>query len=247
MQVYRALVIAIVVAAIAFSSFVAGMSYGTYTTTLESEKLLASERERIRQLEGELASKQSELDSALNNVDKLEALLNETKRLLSESEERVATLQTTLSSELENLRRSNADFSRRLSEVEARMLRVETQVRTVSQAIPILNQLRGVERLGPDRNATINYWLDIKGLVASFEPALTPSVDRVINNVNGLFDYYDWIERYPGENASAEVIVEWLLSLPPSYQQYVNAVNQFIDELLTSLASKLSALRDSLS
>jgi septation ring formation regulator EzrA len=247
MQLYRALVVAVVVAAVAISSFVAGMSYGTYTTALESEKLLAGERERIRQLEAELASKQSELNSALNNVDRLEALLSETKRMLSESEERLAALQTTLSSELENLRRSNSDLSRRLSSVEARMQRVETQVRTVSQAIPILNQLRGVEALGPDRNATMNYWLDIKGLVASFEPALTPSVDRVINNVNGLFDYYDWIERYPGENASAEEIVQWLLSLPPSYQQYVEAVNQFIDELLTSLASKLSALRDSIS
>lgn len=247
MQAYRTLVIAVVVAAVAISSFVAGMNYGSYSTALESEKLLASERERIRQLEAELASKQSELNSALNNVDRLEALLNESRRLLSESEERAAALQTTLSNELENLRRSNSDLSKRLGDVEARMQRVESQVKTVSQAIPILNQLRGVHALGPDRNATINYWLDIKGLVASFEPALTPSVDRVINNVNGLFDYYDWIGRYPGENASAEAIAQWLFSLPPSYEQYVNAVNQFVDELLTTLASKLSALRDSLS
>ncbi len=246
MRVGEGLVIALVVAVVAVAFFVAGMNYGSYTATLESEKLLAGERERIRKLEGELASKQLELDSALNNVDRLEALLSETKRLLSESEGRVAGLQASLSSELENLRRSNTELSRRLSEIETRMRRVEGQVNVVSQAIPILNQLRGVNALGPDRNATLNYWLDIKGLVSSFEPALTPAVDRVINNVDGLVDYYNWIDSYPGENAAADQIVQWLQSLPPSYEQYVNAVNQFVDELLTSLASKLSALRDSL-
>ncbi|MCS7145557.1 MAG: hypothetical protein RMJ28_03535 [Nitrososphaerota archaeon] len=247
MQVWRVLVIALVIAAVAASSLLAGINYGSQTASSEWERLLSSERERIKQLEGELASKQSELDSALNNVGRLEALLSETKRLLSESEERVAGLQASLSDELESLRRSSAELSRRMSEIESRMQRVETQVNVVSRSIPILNQLRGVNRLGPDRNATLNYWLDVKGLVASFDPALTPSVDRVINNLEGLFDYFEWVESYPGEGASADSIVRWIQALPPSYQQYTDAVNQFVDEFLTSVASKLSALRDSLS
>lgn len=247
MQLSRTLIVALVVVAVAASSFAAGLNLGSDAAASEWDKILTAERERIRQLESELTIKQSELDSALSNVDRLERLLSEARKMLSESEERASTIQASLANELERLRRMDAELSKRVADLEGRLQRISSQVSVVSKSIPILNQLRGVDALGPDRNATLNYWLDIKGLVASFDPALTPSVDRVINNVDGLMDYYEWIESYPGENAPAEAIVQWIQSLPPSYQQYVNAVNQFLDEVLTSVASKLSALRDNLS
>lgn len=240
------LVLAIVVA-VAFASFAAGLSLGSISARTEAERIISSEQERVRQLERELSTKQSELDSAQNEVERLEALLSETRRRLEDAEARVLDMQTSLSSELESLRRSNSELAREKSSLEGSLQRARTQIGVVSQAIPILNQLRAVDQLGPDRNATLEFWLDVKSLIASFDPALTPSVDRVINNVDGLIDYFEWIERYPGDNATAEQILRWFESLPQSYQLYVDAVNQLIDEVLTSVASKLSALRDTMS
>jgi len=247
MRIGGTVLIAVVVSAVAAACFAAGLSIGSNIAAAGWSVVVESERGRASLLESELAQKESELNDALSRAERLEAQLQETRRLLSETEERLASLQASLPSELEELRRSNQEAARTSSELRARIQRVTDQVKVLSNAIPILNQLRGVNMLGPDRNATLSYWLDIKGLVSAFEPALTPTVDRVINNVDGLMDYYRWLERYPGDNASAEEIVAWIMGLPPSYQQYIDSVNQFVQELLTTVASKLSALRDSLS
>ncbi|MEM0445686.1 MAG: hypothetical protein QXY54_06935 [Nitrososphaerota archaeon] len=246
MQRGTLILVSVLVVALGVACFAAGLSLGSLTARADAEKIIDAERERVRQLEMELSTRQQELDSALREEGRLEVLLGETRRQLEDAEQRALSLQTALSNELENLRRSNDELAREKSSLENSFRRIQAQVSVVSQAIPILNQLRAVDQLPPDRNATLDYWLDVKSLVASFDPALTPSVDRVINNIDGLMDYYEWIERYPGDSATAEQLLLWFESLPQSYQLYVNAVNQLIDEILTSIASKLSALRDSL-
>jgi archaellum component FlaC len=247
MQWSRTLLIIITVAAVGLASFAAGLSYGTIATRGEAEVLLRAERERVRALEEDLGRVQAEFDRTSLESKKLQTALEETRLLLSQAERRSLDIQTSVEKDLEELRRQGDELSRRAAEADSKLQRITEQAKIVSQAVPLLNQLKGVEQLGPDRNSTLNYWLDVKSLTASFDPALTPSVDRVINNIDGLTDYYNWIDQFPGENASGDQILRWFLAFPPSYQQYVDAVNRFVDEVLTSLTSKLTALRDSLS
>ncbi len=246
MQWGRTLLIVFTVLAVGVACFALGLSYGNLAARGEAEALLKLERDRVEALEAELTKTRAELDSSRAELAALQSTLEETKRLLSQAERRALDIQISVERDLQELRARSDDLSRRASEAESRLQSISRQVVTVSKAIPLLNQLRGVNQLGPDRNATLEYWLDVKSLAASFDPALTPSVDRIINNVDGLMDYYEWLDQFPGEGATGEQILQWFQSFPPSYTQYVESVNQFVNEVLTSVTSKLTALRDSL-
>ncbi|MEM4238972.1 MAG: hypothetical protein QXP49_04620, partial [Nitrososphaerota archaeon] len=173
MQRGTLILVSVLVVALGVACFAAGLSLGSLTARADAEKIIDAERERVRQLEMELSTRQQELDSALREEGRLEVLLGETRRQLEDAEQRALSLQPALSNELENLRRSNDELAREKSSLENSFRRIQAQVSVVSQAIPILNQLRAVDQLPPDRNATLDYWLDVKSLIASFDPALT--------------------------------------------------------------------------
>jgi hypothetical protein len=80
--------------------------------------------------------------------------------------------------------------------------------------------------------------------VAEYDPALTPSVDRVINSIDGVIDYINWLLQAPGQNASAEELVRWLQRYPQSFDAYQNNVLRFLDEFMVSVSSQIVALRD---
>jgi len=228
------------VVSIAVASLVAGyaVSYVSIQPTLESM------RNEIDDLNSRLGQADKRLLEAMNERGRLEALLSDTEKRLAEAQLTIAEKQAEVNSLSDRLERESAKSKEDVSRLEAKLSKIREMSERMQKAAALLTQLRSVDQISPEREEALNFWSDIKTLAAEFDPALTPSVDRIINNIDGWIQYNKWLNNSPGPGAPAEDVVRWLFEFPESANSYFGAVDQFVDEVETTVASKIIGLQE---
>ncbi|MCS7117746.1 MAG: hypothetical protein NZ957_03060 [Thaumarchaeota archaeon] len=196
-------------------------------------------------------------------LESLNAQLSQLRLERDDLRVRVNSLQTNLAA----LSNSVTELQARLraaesgsAELTRRVERARAVVSRLEKAVAIYTQISGrdnllqllfvgvtdISQLDERRvsNFLNNYWSGLKSTVAEYDPQLTPSVDRIINNVGGVIDYIRWLQRQPPAGASSDEILRWLLAYPSSFDAYQESVLRFLDEFMLSISSKIVALRD---
>lgn len=225
--------------ALAVAAFVAGFAAGYGMRDGEVNAL----QRRLEELTNEFRSIDAERRSLEQQSSMLEARLGEVTRLLEQARAEIAEKESQLSSLVESYKsraeQAEANYEK-LSEIVKKM---ESNAARLEKAVPILNQLKEVNNIPTDRDGALNYWSDIKSAVIEFDQSLTPEVDRIINNVDGWVAYNEWLRSAPPAGASLQEVVRWFLSYPENSNLYFEAVDNFIDELTTSIAARIMSIR----
>jgi DNA repair exonuclease SbcCD ATPase subunit len=197
-----------------------------------------------------------ELASLTKSVSDLKSERDEISRRYEALRNGVSELERSVNS----LTQENSELRNSLSDLRTKVERARTVIQKLEKAVPVYNQISGRDnilsilfrdlQLQQFQNLTlfkrqlVSYWEGIKSSVAEYDPALTPSVDRVINSIDGVIDYINWLLQAPGESASAEELMRWLQRYPQSFDAYQNNVLRFLDEFMVSVSSQIVALRD---
>ncbi len=239
-RVTAALVVfAVVVGAIA--GYVVGLSEGS--------RPVSSLSEENRRLSDELAS-------LARSVADLRSERDEVSKRYEALRESISELERSVNS----LTQENSELRNSFSDLKGRVERARAVIQKLEKAVPVYNQIAGRDRilsillrdlqirrfenLTLFKQQLVSYWEGIKSSVAEYDPALTPSVDRVINSIDGVIDYINWLLQAPGEGASAEEVIRWIQRYPQSFDAYQNNVLRFLDEFMVSVSSQIVALRD---
>lgn len=240
--------IAVTAALVAFA-LVVGAIAGYLFGVSEGSRPVPGLVEENRRLSEEIASLTRTVADLKAERDDVSARYEALRNSISELERSV-----------NSLTRENSELRSSLNELRSRVERAREVVGRLERAVPVYNQIAGrdqiltillrdlqaqrFENLTSFRQQLVSYWEGIKSSVAEYDPALTPSVDRVINSIDGVIDYIRWLLDAPGEGASAEEIVRWLQRYPQSFDAYQNNVLRFLDEFMVSVSTQIVALRD---
>ncbi len=232
-------VFAVVVGAIA--GYVVGLNEGSRPVSALSEENRRLSEE-LASLTRSIADLRSERDDVSKRYEALRNSISELERSVN------------------SLTQENSELRSSLSDLRTKVERARTVIQKLERAVPVYNQIAGRDRvleilirdlqirqfedLTLFKEQLVSYWEGVKSSVAEYDPALTPSVDRVINSVDGVIDYITWLLEAPGEGATAEEVLAWLVRAPQSYDAYVDNVLRFLDEFMVSVSSQIIALRD---
>jgi len=215
----------------------------------EGSRPVSALTEENRQLAEELASLTRSVADLRSERDELSRRYEALRESISELERSV-----------NSLTQENSKVRNSLSDLRSRVEKARAVIQKLEKAVPVYNQISGrdtivsillrdlqlrqFENLTLFRQQLVQYWEGIKSSVAEYDPALTPSVDRVINSIDGVIDYIEWLLQAPGEGASAEEVLNWIQRYPQSFDAYTNNVLRFLDEFMVSVSSQIVSLRD---
>ncbi|MDJ0273776.1 MAG: hypothetical protein QXP81_05870 [Nitrososphaerota archaeon] len=238
-----------ITAALVVFALIAGLIAGYLVGLNEGSRPLPGLVEENRRLSEEIASLTKTVADLKAERDELSSRYEALRNSISELERSV-----------NSLTRENSDLRGSLNELRVKVEKAKGVVEKLERAVPVYNQIAGrdkilnillrdlqlqrFENLTRFRQQLVSYWEGVKSSVAEYDPALTPSVDRVINSVDGVIDYIKWLLAAPGEGASAEEVVSWLQRYPQSFDAYQNNVLRFLDEFMVSVSTQIIALRD---
>lgn len=232
------------VLAIAASLVVAGFVAGYAASYLYTQPTLEVMGAEINDLRERLGQAEKKLLEAVNEQERLESLLSEAEARLSDAQREIAEKQAEVNSLSDRLEREIAEGREAVSRLDAKLSKVREMSERMQKAAALLTQLRSLDQISREREEALNFWSDIKTLATEFDPALTPSVDRIINNIDGWVQYNEWLGRAPGPDAPVEEVVRWLFEFPESANSYFDAVNQLVDEVHTTVASRIIGLQE---
>ncbi|MCS7095206.1 MAG: hypothetical protein NZ988_05305 [Thaumarchaeota archaeon] len=237
------------VVVVAFALGVSGYFLGYNTgrdEVLEEFRQLRSLNERLS----------SEIESLNAQLSKLRLERDDLMVRVNSLQTNLATISNSVSELQNRLRAAEAGST----EINKRVERARSIISSLEKAVPIYTQIFGRDNLlqllfvgitdirqineTQVRIFLTNYWSGLKSTVAEYDPQLTPSVDRIINNIGGVIDYIRWLQRQPPAGASLEQILRWSLEYPSSFDAYQESVLRFVDEFMLSVSSKIIALRD---
>jgi len=202
---------------------------------------------QVNDLKASLAKTEESLAVTQANLDKTQMLLLATKTNLTKSEaelkEALQKLQSTMG-ELSTTQANLKSTKEELSTTQANLKFTSDQVKSLNGTLTQVKRI--VSKLDNDRLLLIelrkdlpetraeakDYWSNVKRLAVKSDPALGPSVDKIIVQIDA---YFDWIEAMPGGDATSEEILIWLIDeyfyVYAAYR-YSDAIEAFQKEAL---------------
>lgn len=171
---------------------------------------------QVEDLRASLAKTEESLSVTQANLDKTQMLLLATKANLTK-------IEAELRDSLQKLQATKEDLStaqKELSTTQANLRLTTDQVKSLNGTLTQVKKI--VSKLDNDRLLLIElrkdlpetraeakeYWSNVKRLAVNADPALGPSVDKIIVQIDA---YFDWIDAMPGGDATSEEILIWLL------------------------------------
>ena len=186
---------------------------------------------QVEDLRTSLAKTEESLSVTQANLDKTQILLLATKANLTKNEAELKETLQKLQSTKEELSTTQANLkstSDQVKSLNGTLTQVKRMVSKLDNDRLLLIELR--KDLPETRAEAKDYWSNVKRLAVKSDPALGPSVDKIIVQIDA---YFDWIEAMPGGDATSEEILIWLIDeyyyLYAAYR-YSDAIEAFQKE-----------------
>ncbi|NIM45503.1 MAG: hypothetical protein GTN80_07655 [Nitrososphaeria archaeon] len=219
--------------------------------SVTTEKLTVTE-ERNTQLQSSLRDEQIE-------KSRLETLLLDTNTSLSKVSQELVVKQAELAKSLDELQtareqieamdKNMALMEKNITTLEKEVALKDEKVSSLSKVLTrldndrkLLIQLR--MKVPETRNETHDYWSDVRNLSVQSDPSLGFSVDAIIANIDG---YYDWLETMPGADSTITEYCMWLFTYPPEAYEYDQAVSDFRGEVYLTVINHIRTAVDLIS
>jgi len=241
----RFLLPTVVVAAV-----VLGIAAGYIANAYASQAVIADLEMQIRERDAQISSLNAALTEARNKesasaaeIARLDALLESVTSAEKNSKEQLARVEN----ELGELRKRLGDSDQMVQQLSQKLKRAEEIVKSLENDRVLLSWMR--TNPPGNRQGDLNYWNETRPLAVKSSPSLGFVVDRIINNLN---IYYDWFERFPPipGNTREELLkwcpsfIDWSLSAPPDVNLYNESQDQFEKEVFLVVISHISSMSD---
>ena len=130
--------------------------------------------------------------------------------------------------DLQSLTNNIDDLTYKLQQFELNKIKTDKQMSVVNTSITILEKDKNLLVIlrydAPrERAEAYDYWQNIKTKSVAVDPSLGPKVDKIISNLEPLFDWYD---DQPPPSSEAEVVLQWIFSYPSEYDNSVTEYNK---------------------
>jgi len=145
-----------------------------------------------------------------------------------------ANLEKTLQ-DLESARERIGDLSKDVEVSKERMNSISAAMAKLDNDRMLLIELR--KDLPETREDALSFWKNVKSIAVKSDPALGPSVDKIINWIDA---YFDWADRAPPEDATDAQLGAWLLDLYRSgAMNYGAAIDDFENEAMLTVTTHI--------
>lgn len=203
---------------------------------------------RVEDLRANLAKTEDRLSVTQANLDKTQMLLSATKTNLTRSETELKNTLQSLQSTKEELSTTQANLKSttdQLNRLTSTLNQVKKIVTNMDADRLLLIELRTEP---PDtRVGARASWTNVKRLAVNADPALGPSVDKILAQIDA---YFNWLDAMPSLNATSDKILKWLIDdyydVYFAYR-YDEAIAIFKDEVTRMVITHIDMANDLIS